>query len=146
MTYNGINFLLSGNGTTVTFPPTHLISGIDVKGRVQLHEEIYDFEEELESYRKKLVKLYDTIISQYAVKEVDGEGKESLLMEDTIINGRPGKKPQITDTENYEKDLKALFDLEVPFRAKFTVHLLDGVEQIGKVEYRWLRELDLIRK
>ena len=153
MNYNQINFLLSGNGTSVQVPPKKLIGDIDIRGRMKLHEEIYDFEEELEKVRLKLAKLFQTVQDKYRIKVLDIDGNPTLdprqqpvyETEDTIENGETKKIFKLTDRVAYDKDVKELFDSEVTFKSKFTPSLLEGVVQIGKLEYRWLRELDLLK-
>jgi len=151
MTYNGINFLLSGN-QTVKIPPTKLFTMINPKGKIKLNEELYDLQEELEENKKKLVALFDKIIDRYAVRKMEGDkvvtenGKTAYEMEDSIENGKPIKRFKMEDREGYEKEIQELFDTKIEFKSKLSPGLLDGIELIGQVEYRWLRELDLLKK
>lgn len=153
MTYNGINFLLTGNPEARIVPPVKTFSLINPKGKIQLNEELYDLQEEIESHKKKLVAMYDKIIAQYAIPKMEGEepvkdqqGKPVYETEDTMENGKTLRQFKMEDREAYERDIKALFETEVTFKSKLSPRLLDGVEQIGQVEYRWLKELDLLKK
>jgi hypothetical protein len=151
MTYSELNFLLVGN-SVVQIPPVKLLTLINPKGKMKLNEELYEFEEEIDLHKKKLVTLFEGLMGRYGTKKLDESGnpikkQERFLYEteDVIENGQATKRVKMEDREGYNRDLDELFALEFTFKAKFTKDLLDGVEQIGRNEYRWLRELDLLK-
>lgn len=151
MNYNNINFLVSGNDQTPIIP-LKLLSSIDTKGKMKLNKELYLMREEILKYSKQLQDLYTDLTTSYALKEVDTEGnvieengKEKIVYEDTISNGKAFKRPAIQDRELFEKDLEELFNQELTFESKLTEDYLDGVILIGQIEYSWLKALNLLK-